>query len=255
MIMNVSHICIGHKIPDFTLDEKFIFLSPEPIGIENEIVIRDDRFEGGHGGSLAEYSQLFGLADLIVNGTLKIDMLNLFQYRKFISPYAGGYQSVASWVKVISPQQAHAFFPKEADLRNFKGDLIIGSVLDFSESISNSYAKVHVIDDLVCFAAACAESKYINEKTIKNLSAMTGIIPSPALCYIKTDIFLHLMEILKDVSNIFLEKYHTPREGYQRRSTGYLLERLHGILIFDLIQSGAISDCQIWNRYVINTEI
>lgn len=254
--MKILKVCVGHKVPDFNPGPDHLMLCPNTLGLPNELVLSDDRFGSKFvGSSLAEYSQLFGLADLLSSGAISADMLFLFQYRKFISPNEGGYQSVASWVKVISRTQGSELFPSRDTLLGYKGNLIVGSLLDLNESISASYAKVHVIEDLVTFSAACSESGMVNDVTIKQLASMRGIIPSPALCYVSVELFINLMNILRAVTNAFMPYYHTRRDGYQMRSTGYLLERLHSVLICQLISDGFISSAGIWNRYVVNPEI
>jgi hypothetical protein len=252
----IKNICVGHKPPDFIPPSDYIMLCPSSLGMNNELVISDERF-GTHfdGASLAEYSQLFGLAELISAGDVQADALFLFQYRKFISPASGGYESVASWVKVLSPEFAADFFPTPDSIRNLVNKLVVGDIFNFGESISENYSRVHVNEDLVTFSAACAQSGKVNSADIKMLATMRGIIPSPALCYIETNLFLEFMKILQEVSNEFIANYYVKREGYQSRSLGYLLERLHSVLICQNIMSGDLSDVGTWNRYVINSEI
>lgn len=252
----IKHICVGHKPPDFTPPSDYIMLCPSSLYMANELVISDKRF-GTHfdGASLAEYSQLFGLAKLISAGDVQADGFFLFQYRKFISPASGGYDSVASWVKVLSPDMATNFFPTSDAIRNLTNKLVVGDIFNFGESISDNYSRVHVNEDLVAFAAACGQSENINPADIKMLATMRGIVPSPALCYIETDVFLKFMLILQEVANVFMTHYYVKRNGYQSRSLGYLLERLHSVLICQNIINDNLSNVGTWNRFVVNTEI
>jgi hypothetical protein len=256
MSKNTKFICVGHKPPDFTPLAEYLMLCPSSLNMTNEIVISDDRFgKEVDGASFAEYSQLFGLAELINSGDIKVDALYLFQYRKFLSPLTGGFDSIAEWVKILSPRLAIDLFPQEAIFEEITNDLIVGSIFNFGESISDNYSKAHVTEDLVTFSAACFESGELSNSDIKQLASMRGIIPSPALCYIKVDLFLEIMKILENVCMVFIKNYYTKREGYQSRSTGYLLERLHSLIICQKILNGQLSESLVWNRYVINTEI
>jgi hypothetical protein len=252
----IKNICIGHKSPDFNPAIPFLMVSPLSLGMPNEMIFGDDRFGYGvDGRSLAEYSQLFGLLDLINSGEIIANNLFLFQYRKFLSPVNVGYDSVAPWVKVVGPNLASNIFP---DLNNseFSGrELITGSIYNFEESISSNYSRVHVAEDLVNFSAACACSGKIQASDIRTLASMTGIIPSPAVCYISVELFVEIMEILREVCFVYMSEFYTRREGYQMRSTGYLLERLHSVLICSKIMAGRLNEVAIWNRYVVNTEI
>jgi hypothetical protein len=249
-------ICVGHKIPDFSPPVDYLMLCPESIGFKNEFVISDRRFGVDYdAASMAEYSQLFGLADLIKSGDFFADYLYLFQYRKFISPMEGGYDSVASWTKVLSPKMAVDMFPGDDFLSNIKDQLIIGGLLDFGENISENYSRVHKIEDFVNFSAACAQSGAVSIDSLKLLSGMHGILPSPAICFVSVELFLNFMDILKNVGDIFMRNFHKKREGYQMRSAGYLLERLHSVIICQKIIQGEIVNPLLWNRYVINSEI
>ena len=256
MSKSTKFICIGHKPPDFTPLANYLMLCPKSLNMPNELVISDDRFgKEIDGASFAEYSQLFGLAELINSGDIKADALYLFQYRKFLSPFSGGFDSIAKWVKILSPRLAIELFPQAEIFEEIKNNLIVGPIFNFGESISDNYSKAHVTEDLVTFAAACSESGELTNSDIKQLASMRGFIPSPALCYIKVELFLEIMTILKNVCMIFIKNYYSKREGYQSRSTGYLLERLHSLIICQKILNGQLSESIAWNRYVINTEI
>ena len=56
-------------------------------------------------------------------------------------------------------------------------------------------------------------------------------MPAPSLGVFRVDIFLKHMEVLKMVWTHFAEHFLVPRDGYQRRVGGFLLERLHSFLI------------------------
>ena len=256
MQKKIIYVCIGHKPPDFQPPTNYLMLCPESMGLPNEIVISDNRFGSNYdGASLAEYSQLFGLAELIESGDFDADGLFLFQYRKFLSPITAGYESVAPWVKVLSSNNAADIFPNLGIINSYSDQMIIGSIFNFGESISDNYSKAHVTEDLVTFAAACAESGSIPPSDIKLLASMNGIIPSPALCYISVSNFLELMKPLKLACKSFMKHYYVKRTGYQSRSTGYLLERLHSLLICQRVMNASINNPIIWNRYVINVDI
>ena len=72
--------CTGHTVPLFASPISFEMLCPASLGIPNELAIDDGR-SGGlvDGGELAEYSQLFGLHDLLLSGDVVAKHLYLFQ--------------------------------------------------------------------------------------------------------------------------------------------------------------------------------
>lgn len=232
-------------------------LCPFSLGVSNELVVDDLRFGSKiDGAALAEYSQLFALAELLSAGDIIADNLYLFQYRKFISPNEGGLQSVAPWVKVLTSEAAGPIFPTLNQLDSVsESRIIVGSIFELGGSISENYSLVHVVDDFVMFAAACAQSGQIKAEDIRALATMRGIVPSPALSFIKVDLFLRIIDILRNVWREFSAHYQVKREGYQRRVSGYLLERLHSLLLCQWLMDGSEPNVHLWQRYVVNTEL
>lgn len=245
--------CVGHRLPCFSPPVPYEMLCPSPLGVPGEVVIEDHRFGPDiDGAALAEYSQLFALAEMMAAGDVAADDLYLFQYRKFISPNSGGVESTAPWLKVLTPKSADPVFPSLAQLASAKDSrVIVGSFFPLGESISGNYARVHVIEDLVMFAAACANVSDLRPEDIRALATLQGIIPSPALCYIKSDLFVRTMVILRRVWKEFVAHYQIRREGYQRRVPGYLLERLHSVLLCRWLLEGTEPNVHIWQRYVV----
>lgn len=227
-------------------------LCPRPLGTPNELVIDDNRFGPDvDGGTLAEYSQLFALSEMLQSGDVIADDLFLFQYRKFLSPNEGGVQGNAPWVKVVPDWDAARIFPTAEQLVSVQNRIIVGSVFELGASISGNYALVHVIDDLVMFSAACAACPEITPADIRSLASLRGIIPSPALCYTRVDSFIRVMNILKQVWDEFSKNYFVKRDGYQRRVAGYLFERLHSVLLCKWLMDGSEPTINLWQRYVV----
>lgn len=252
MSNNIKSYCIGHTRPLFKPPIFYQMLCPQSLGMPNEVVIDDDRFgQGIDGGGLAEYSQLFGLHEMLLCGDVVAGDLFLFQYRKFISTQIGGVESASPWVRVLEPDSAPGLFPLQDQLDAFSGRLAVGSVFEFGESISSNYALVHVVDDFVLFVAACAESGVVSNADIKAFATLRGIIPSPSVCCIHVDVFIKLMDILKRVWNIYALNYQIRRDGYQRRASGYLLERLHSYLLCKWLMDNTEPNIQLWQRYVV----
>ena len=252
MQRQLKAFCVGHTQPLFAPALPFRMLCPKSLGIAGELVFADDRFGADvDGASLAEYSQLFGLHDMVSSGDLVADDLYLFQYRKFVSPNLGGAPSAAPWVRVLTTAETAAVFPDAEQLAAHASRVAVGSLFDFGESISANYARVHVIEDLVMFVAACAASGALSQADIKSFATLRGIIPSPAVCYMHADLFVRVMDVLQRVWRHFCPHYHVARTGYQRRVAGYLLERLHSFLLCKWLMEGSEPDIRTWSRYVV----
>jgi len=244
--------CVGHTLPLFAPPIAFDMLCPAPLGMANELVIDDNRFGVQvEGASLAEYSQLFGLHDRLLSGDIVADDLFLFQYRKFVSPILGGLESLSPWMRVLTRDTVGSVFPTEEQLQTFSSRLAVGSIFDFGESIPANYARVHVIDDLVMFVAACADSGVVRPEDIRSFATLRGIIPSPAVCYVEVALFIKIMGILRKVWDCYCRCYHVQRNGYQRRVAGYLFERLHSLLLCQWLMDGSEPQINLWQRYVV----
>lgn len=244
--------CIGHVPPVFSPGIDYTMLCPKALGIPGEIVIEDNRFGPAvDGTSLAEYSQLFVLADLLSTGDIVADNLFLFQYRKFISPRIGGAQSVSPWIRVLRPEEAGTFFPTLEQLQPHSGKTIVGSLFELGGSTAANYVLVHVVDDFALFIAACARSRFLSESDIKGFTTFRGLIPSPAVAHISAPLFVRIMTILNDVWVRMFPILHIPREGYQRRSAGYLMERLHSYLLCKWLLDDNTQPINLWQRYVV----
>jgi len=244
-------LCIGHVKPVFEPALPFTMLTPRPLGLPGEMVLRDNRFGPGiHGAALAEYSQLFGLQDLLEAGDLVADRLYLFQYRKFIGLRAGGLAATAPWLRIAPPAEAPALMPTAAELQAVTMPVVVGPMFALGNSIAQNYAQVHVIDDLVAFAA-CLPAAGFDAAAVRRFAAFQGLLPSPALCLVDTPLFLSHMRVLRSAWAAYTRGADLPRQGYQMRVAGYLLERLHSHLLCQGIADGSQPLVGLGHRYAV----
>ena len=251
MTATVRAFCIGHVPPVFAPLLPYTMLCPKPLGLSNELVIADARFGPDiNGAMLAEYSQLFGLQDMIEAGDVVADKLYLFQYRKFVGFQFGGTAANAPWVRILKPVQAAALLPNQAQLEAAPHAMVVGSVNPLGSSMAKHYATVHVIDDLVMFTVVLPECG-LQPADIRQFTTQQGLIPSPALCLVDTPLFLRQMRVLRAAWNAYARHYHVLREGYQMRVAGYLLERLHSHLLCQWLMDGSQPHVGLGHRYVV----
>jgi hypothetical protein len=247
----LQSFCIGHIAPFFKPSALFRVVCPRSLGIPNEIVISDERFGSkADGAALSEYSQLFGLSELLKAGDLLADTLHFFQYRKFISPWCAAQNGATQWVNYLAPSDVTSLFPTPDQLECQQSSIVIGKPFQLGVSVAENYSRAHVAEDFAMFCAACITSRELLPGDIKIMSSTTEIIFSPTLCVISTAAFVCLMDTMRVVWDEFRRNYETPREGYQRRSSGYLLERLHSYLLYRMLsrdQTRIIA----WNRYIV----
>jgi hypothetical protein len=214
-------------------------------------VLADDRF-GPHaeGAALAEYSQLFGLHDLLEAGDVVADRLYLFQYRKFLGFRQGGAPANAPWARIARPDEAAVLCPSLDELKAAPQAVVVGSLQGMGSSLAQNYALVHVADDFAMFAASLQACGHTPAQ-VRSFCTFQGLIPSPALCFIDTPSFLRLVRELRRVWTYFAQHYAVRREGYQRRVAGYLLERLHSHLLCQWLQDGSQAAIGQGQRYIV----
>lgn len=247
----VRAFCIGHVRPVFEPTLPYTMLAPKALGLPGEIVVEDTRFgHGGDGAELAEYSQLFGLAQMIEAGDVVADRLYLFQYRKFIGFRAGGLPATAPWVRIAPPAETASLLPSIDELAAAPHPVVVGSMFPLGASIAKNYAMVHVIDDLVAFAG-CLHAAGMNAAEVRRFASFQGLLPSPALCLVDTPLFLQQMRVLRAAWDEYAQHARVTREGYQRRVAGYLLERLHSHILCRSLLDGSQGSIGIGHRYVV----
>jgi hypothetical protein len=109
---------------------------------------------------------------------------------------------------------------------------------------------VHVIDDLVTFAA-CLPAAGFDAAAVRRFAAFQGLLPSPALCLVDTPLFLAQMRTLRAAWREFTRGADVKREGYQMRVAGYLLERLHSHLLCQGLADGSQPSVGLGHRYAV----
>lgn len=243
--------CIGHVPPVFDPDLPYTMLTPRTLGVQGEIVLADQRFGPGiHGAAAAEYSQLFGLQDMLEAGDITADRLYLFQYRKFIGLRPGGLPATSPWLNIASPAQARQLMPTLDELAAVEMPVVVGSLHALGSTIAGNYALVHVIEDLVTFAA-CLPAAGMDVAAVRRFVSFAGLLPSPALTLVDTTLFLEHMRVLRAAWRAWTQGVEVRREGYQMRVAGYLLERLHSHLLCQGLRDGTQPIVGIGHRFVV----
>ncbi len=246
---DVRAFCVGHVAPVFEPGLPYNMLTPRPLGLAGEMVVPDARWGPG-GGELAEYAQLFGLAERVEAGEVQAARLYLFQYRKFIGLREGGQPANAPWVRIAAPDEAARLVPTLAELAAVPHPVTVGSMFALGASVAQNYALVHVIDDLVAFAA-CLPEAGVAPAEVRRFASFQGLLPSPALCLVDTPVFVQHMRVLRRAWEAYARHARVRREGYQMRVAGYLLERLHSHLLCQGLLDGSASGVGLGHRYVV----
>jgi hypothetical protein len=227
--------CVSHRAPVIKIPVPFILVSPTHNTEFRNIFIPDDYLgDAFHGRIMSEYLQLFGLAD-VLRTSISPEKIYIFQYRKFTSYNSPDLVSKnLPWYKVANENQAPKYFPDLNQLEKFDADLMVGPYIrHHGKPIAQAYSLSHLIEDFICFALALREVKEFDQKRCNAFVNSEFLIPAPSLGMVRTDFFIETMDILRATWEIFSKHYYKPREGFQRRVGGFLLERLHSFLIYE----------------------
>ena len=236
--MNTLNVCLGHKpFPKLWAEHFDIFLSPHPI--EDAVfsaVIPDEEY-GKNGHSLSEYAQLIWLARNIDFLAPALDYIRIFHYRRFASPFKnGGNPSLnGPWITTIQENELHGY--KDAFNRISDGE-VFNTRISFDLGILTQYANNHVLEDLLNFTNYLVRNEVMSPADACAFLRTNDFIPACNVGVFSKENFKMIYFFLQKASGFLDSSHFVARDGYQRRSMGFLLERFHSFLLFQLISQG-----------------
>ena len=227
--------CIGHCPPVFTPRLDFTFVTSGLPAGENCLFIPDDWLgDAFHGRVLSEYTQLFGLADRL-RGTPRDARIYVFQYRKFLSLRAGRRRSVnMPYAFASTRQEAEALFPTQEEIDHCTHVHLLGPAIRV-RSLAKDYASSHLVEDFCGLVACLRDVPGFDHRRVRAFVSCQILFPAPSLGVTSTGLFIDQMDTLRSAWGRFHEHYYQARDGYQRRVGGFLLERLHSFLIYEIL--------------------
>lgn len=240
-------ICIGHKKPLFEVAQPFRMLAPVPLDMPNVELIPDNVWgEQYDGRVLSEFLQLFVLADQLDGSD--DEPIYLFQYRKFIVSASTRLTGpMANYCRTCGPPEAGKVFPSAEVLAPLKGP-ITGQVvtLDVAQQYSNS----HSASDFAGFCMALRDSGLFSSAEVTEFRLAQRLIPSATLGIFPASTLVRHLSLMRKVWEVYRDHYYVPRDGYQVRVGGFLMERLHSFLILRDRAQGEAPPEQ-WQRVLV----
>jgi hypothetical protein len=237
---NTLNICLGHRpFPEAHADFVDLLVSPNLVGgsIRRKAYLPDE-INGPHGHALSEYGQLIWIyrnLDALANG---FEYLNVFQYRRFISPTPVDRVKleVDSWVTVVTeadlPDLAYCFSRAQPGM-------LFNTPIDVRPSVLSQYAAAHVLSDMLAFVDFLLAENILDDKTVAEFVSTRQAVFSCAIGIYRVDAYRAIFEVLEQAAQFLHSARFVPREGYQRRTVGFLLERLHSFLLLKFLARGA----------------
>lgn len=226
------NVCLGH-LPFPQSHERHIDLMVAPVliaGPRRLALVEDSRF-GVHGSALSEYAQLLWLAEHLQSLAGDCDHVRIFHYRRLVAaaaPTVGRRSSNLQWATVIQPSELDAF---EAEFDRVSRGEVFNTPVQFQAGMLHQYAVNHVLEDMLNFAKFLTAQGILSDTECAEFLAARVHIPSCNIGVFTTRCYAEIFDTLRSAATFLDSPYFVLRPGYQRRSVGFLLERLHSHLI------------------------
>ena len=237
--MNTINICLGHKpFPQKYQSYADLFITPDLTFNANRVAYVPDSIAGENGQALSEYLQLLWLHKNIDKLAPEIEYIRIFQYRRFASKIKYGTTVVAEnavWVNTIKEENLYLCADS---FDRYNSEELFNTPINFDEGVAYQYSTAHVIEDLHNFTNFLVEKNIIDTPTADEFLNMKTLIPACNIGVFKRTNFQKQFDLLSMAAEFLFSKNYIRREGYQRRSVGFLLERLQSYLILYWISAG-----------------
>jgi hypothetical protein len=245
------NICLGHQpFPEAYTDHVDIFLTCKRLYGQNRSIYLDDAMWGPHGGALSEYAQLFWLSDNFDRVVGDAEFVRIFQYRRFISRHGAGRDTNAPYISQIRIEELSQF---AADFSRVEDEELFSRPFQFGGGMLGQFAPVHPLDDLLAVVRFLLGREHLSPAMAAAFLREEYLIPACNMGVFRRETLKTILEWLRPVGDYLQSPDFVAREGYNRRSLGFILERLHSFIILDLMRSGQAP--QNFGNHIVMSEI
>lgn len=234
---NTLNVCLGHvSFPPEFIRYVDLMLSPRDVSAPCRSIVVDDSYFGEHGSALSEYVQLLWLYDhfdSIVDGH---DFVRVFQYRRFVSHGRVGRPSNRRHMRWI---KADELLRREKDFSRHSTTELFNEIYKSRKTMLKQYEAAHVLIDMIHFSKFLLEAEVLDTKQIASFLSSPQLIPACNMGTFRVATLREVLMTLRKAAAFIETSDFTPRAGYQRRSLGFLLERLNSHLLLQRVESGS----------------
>jgi hypothetical protein len=233
---NTINICIGHEpFRGVGLGYVDVMISPVDQHVDGpcKLIIANDARLGPNGHTLSEFSQLIWLSDHFDEITKEKEFIRLIQYRKFISSAPCGAVSDGShflWLDLEKLPALSAQFQRHAVAELVSKPLHLQSNLG---QVLGQFAHCHKIEDFLSFGMFLCREAILSDAELAQFVTRPDLIPSATVGIYRRETLRDILIILARAANFVNSPTFVPRDREQRRSAGFLLERLHSHLLYN----------------------
>lgn len=237
MKKNTLNICLGH-LPFPATHAHHIDLMISPclvVGAKRFALVEDKQF-GPNGSALSEYAQLLWLYDHLDEVAAGREFIRIFHYRRFVSvtpPVVGNQSENLVWATTISPEHLNAF---EVDFGRYSEYEVYNTPVQFTTGMLGQYAISHVLSDMLRFTDFLLTKELMSPGEAVEFLHQSMLIPSCNIGIWRVETYRLIFGILRDAAQFLYSKEFVSRPDYQRRSVGFLLERLNSYLLLKSMQ-------------------
>lgn len=258
MSPNTINICLGHRPFPEGFSSYFDFhLSPfEITGVDKLIVVSDSIF-GINGSCLSEYAQLLWLCnnESLIN---EYDFVRIIQYRRFVSGKNTGFTlKNQPWSLGVFESEVHQY---SSDFTRLSSHELMNTVVSlpsigFGANVYHNYANSHIAEDMLAFSDYLVNDGLLDENDVSCFLCDYLFIPACNTGLFRKSEFLKVFNILSKAANFLYTDAFIRRDDYQRRSMGFLLERLNSFLILKAVRAGIRDPSFGFNKLITQSSV
>jgi hypothetical protein len=186
---------------------------------------------------LGEYATLFAVRRLLEEARERgessgDDMVGISHYRRFAVTRPTGKSSYV--YGAVTPRE-FARLPRELFVPK-TGTVLFPSPVRVGPTVLGQFAQYHHTRDLLHFMALAIDLGIVTNEQATEWLAGQVLVPAAAIGVYPEDWLVRTLTDLETVVDAFESTAAVPRDGYQRRTVAFCLERLHGLLLSGLIE-------------------
>ncbi len=229
------NICLGHlPFPEAYADHVDIFLTRRRLDGQGRAIIIDESIWGPNTDALSEYAQLFWLFDNFDAVVGDATFVRTFHYRRFVSRDRVGREANVPYYTYTNLEELSLFaddFTRDTDAELFIRPF------QFTGGMLGQFASLHPMDDLMAVIRFLLQRERITPSAAAAFLREECLIPACAVGVFRRQTLKYILELLRPVADFLQSPDYVSRNGYNRRSPGFILERLNSFIILEMMRN------------------
>ncbi len=234
---NTLNICLSHVPPPQAFNQHVdILMSPNLLTGAQTVIYTPDYLFDPHGDTLSEYAQLLWLSENFSNVCANHEFVRIFHYRRFTSLKNRSLGKVSlnlPWARVVSNNDLEHF---ESDFTRHSTHEIYNSLTSIPSGVLGQYSDNHLLTDYLDFTRFLIETQIMTTSQAVNFLRTDRFIPSCNIGIFESSKLRVVLNILAAAAEFRKSEIFKRHLGSQRRSMGFLLERLHSFLLLQILE-------------------